>query len=154
MEKQFEVLKWEYEVLQVRFDRVMAERDELKARFSRAVLEVQQQASFKCALLEAKLKNLEGKDMGPRELRVSTFRCVRSIYCNLTKPRFGFSSFKTIPKLVVLQHSHTYVEVIQIVSWNIDLKIYDCHLLRVAYFLFCRLFNSILLKQRVSNRLE
>jgi hypothetical protein len=35
LEKQFEVLKWEYEVLQVRFDRVLADRDELKSRFSR-----------------------------------------------------------------------------------------------------------------------
>ncbi|KAL0819250.1 hypothetical protein ABMA28_008490 [Loxostege sticticalis] len=65
LEKQFEVLKWEYEVLQVRFDRVLAERDELKAR---AVLEVQQKASLKTALLEAKLKNLEARDLGPREM--------------------------------------------------------------------------------------
>ncbi|CAG4987658.1 unnamed protein product [Colias eurytheme] len=68
LEKQFEVLKWEYEVLQVRFDRILAERDELKARFSRAVLEVQQRASLKTALLEAKLKNMEGRDLGPREM--------------------------------------------------------------------------------------
>ncbi|CAH1635942.1 unnamed protein product [Spodoptera littoralis] len=68
LEKQFDVLKWEYEVLQVRFDRVQAERDELKARFSRAVLEVQQKASLKTALLEAKLKNMEGRDTGPGEI--------------------------------------------------------------------------------------
>ncbi|KAJ0172361.1 hypothetical protein K1T71_012334 [Dendrolimus kikuchii] len=68
LEKQFEVLKWEYEVLQVRFDRVLLERDELKSRFSRAVLEVQQKASLKTALMEAKLKNMEARDLGPREL--------------------------------------------------------------------------------------
>lgn len=70
LEKQFDVLKWEYEVLQVRFDRVLAERDELKMRFSRAVLEVQQKASLKTALLEAKLKNMEGRDAGPSEIHV------------------------------------------------------------------------------------
>ncbi|KAJ8711611.1 hypothetical protein PYW08_008565 [Mythimna loreyi] len=69
LEKQFDVLKWEYEVLQVRFDRIRRERDELKARFSRAVLEVQQKASLKTALLEAKLKNLEGREVGPREIQ-------------------------------------------------------------------------------------
>lgn len=69
--KQFEVLKWEYEVLQVRFDRMQTERDELKARFSRAVLEVQQRVSLKATLLEAKLKSLEARDLGPREIHVS-----------------------------------------------------------------------------------
>ncbi|XP_060805979.1 dynein regulatory complex subunit 4 [Amyelois transitella] len=68
LEKQFEVLKWEYEVLQVRFDRIMVERDELKSRFTRAVLEVQQRAALKTALLETKLKNMEGRDLGPTEL--------------------------------------------------------------------------------------
>ncbi|XP_061729626.1 dynein regulatory complex subunit 4 [Cydia pomonella] len=68
LEKQYEVLKWEYEVIQVRFDRVLAERDELKARFSRAVLEVQQKASMKTALLEAKLKDMYGRDKAPQEL--------------------------------------------------------------------------------------
>ncbi|XP_063378394.1 dynein regulatory complex subunit 4 isoform X1 [Cydia fagiglandana] len=68
LEKQYEVLKWEYEVIQVRFDRVLAERDELKARFSRAVLEVQQKASLKTALLEAKLKDMYGRDKAPQEL--------------------------------------------------------------------------------------
>jgi hypothetical protein len=37
----------------------------------RAVLEVQQKASLKTALLEAKLKNLESRDLGPREIHVS-----------------------------------------------------------------------------------
>ncbi|KAL4717030.1 hypothetical protein ACJJTC_016917 [Scirpophaga incertulas] len=68
LEKQFDVLKWEYEVLQVRFDKVLNERNELKSRFSRAVLEVQQRASLKTALLEAKLKNMEARDLGPREI--------------------------------------------------------------------------------------
>ncbi|XP_049886071.1 dynein regulatory complex subunit 4 [Pectinophora gossypiella] len=68
LEKQFEMLKWEYEVLQVRFDRVLSERNELKSRFSRAVLEVQQRSTLKTALLEAKVKQLEIKDLGPREL--------------------------------------------------------------------------------------
>ncbi|CAB3233787.1 unnamed protein product [Arctia plantaginis] len=68
LEKQFEVLKWEYEVLQVRFDRIQKERNELKARFSRAVLEVQQRASLKTALLETKLKNIEGRATAPTEI--------------------------------------------------------------------------------------
>ncbi|XP_034835930.1 dynein regulatory complex subunit 4 isoform X2 [Maniola hyperantus] len=68
LEQQFEVLKWEYEVLQVRFDRILKERDELKLRFSRAVLEVQQRASLKTALLEAKLKSFQGRDLNPREI--------------------------------------------------------------------------------------
>ncbi|XP_041983105.1 dynein regulatory complex subunit 4 [Aricia agestis] len=68
LEKQFEMLKWEHEVLQVRFDRVQAERDELKARFTKAVIEVQQRASLKTALLEVKLKNMEGRDLGPKDL--------------------------------------------------------------------------------------
>ncbi|XP_014354850.2 dynein regulatory complex subunit 4 [Papilio machaon] len=68
LEKQFEVLKWEYEVLQVRFDRIEKERNELKSRFSRAVLEVQQKVSLKTSLLEAKLKSLEARDLGPKEI--------------------------------------------------------------------------------------
>ncbi|GBP44830.1 Dynein regulatory complex subunit 4 [Eumeta japonica] len=68
LDKQYETLKWEGDVLQVRFDRIVAERDELKARFTRAVLEVQQKTSLKTALLEAKLKNLEGRDLGPSQL--------------------------------------------------------------------------------------
>ncbi|CAH2054839.1 unnamed protein product, partial [Iphiclides podalirius] len=68
LSKQFEVLKWEYEVLQVRFDGMQSERDELRARFSRAVLEVQQRVSLKATLLEAKLKNMEARDLGPKEI--------------------------------------------------------------------------------------
>lgn len=81
LEKQFEVLKWEYEVLQVRFDRIEGERDELKNRFSRAVLEVQQKASMKAALLEEKLKTFQHRDLGPRELRVGgiTYRVERPL---------------------------------------------------------------------------
>lgn len=60
-------------MLQVRFDRIQAERDELKSRFTRAVLEVQQRASLKTALLEAKLHNMEGRDLGPREMHVCPF---------------------------------------------------------------------------------
>lgn len=80
LEKQFEVLKWEYEVLQVRFDRVRLERDELKERFGRAVLEVQQKASLKTALMEAKLKNMETKVLGSRELHVCQINWRRLIY--------------------------------------------------------------------------
>lgn len=76
LEKQFEVLKWEYEVLQVRFDRIQKERNELKARFSRAVLEVQQRASLKAALLETKLKNVEGRATAPTEIHVRTHFCL------------------------------------------------------------------------------
>ncbi|XP_011547830.3 dynein regulatory complex subunit 4 [Plutella xylostella] len=69
LEKQFDVLKWEYEVLQVRFDRVKRERDELKNRFTRAVLEVQQKTSLKTALLEQRLKSMEGRTMVPRDMQ-------------------------------------------------------------------------------------
>lgn len=76
LEKQFEVLKWEYEVLQVRFDRIEKERNELKSRFSRAVLEVQQKVSLKTSLLEAKLQSLEARDLGPKEIHVSKL-CIK-----------------------------------------------------------------------------
>ncbi|KAJ2954636.1 hypothetical protein O0L34_g2930 [Tuta absoluta] len=68
LEKQYEVLKWEYEVLEVRFNRVLNERDELKARFTRSVLEVQQKATLRTALLESKLKTLQFHDAPNREL--------------------------------------------------------------------------------------
>lgn len=51
--------------------RILVERDELKCRFTRAVLEVQERAALKSALLETKLKNLEGRDLGPTEMNVS-----------------------------------------------------------------------------------
>lgn len=60
----------------MRFDRIEVERDELKSRFTRAVLEVQQRASLKTALLEAKLKNMESRDLGPREMHV----CIHFVY--------------------------------------------------------------------------
>lgn len=34
-------------------------------------MEVQQRASLKTALLEEKLKKMEGRDLGPREMHVS-----------------------------------------------------------------------------------
>lgn len=71
LEEQFEVLKWEYEVLQVRFDRILGERDQLKCRYSEAVQEVQQKAALKSALLHFKAKDLKCNDMRPREIAVS-----------------------------------------------------------------------------------
>nr|CAD7452108.1 unnamed protein product [Timema tahoe] len=57
-QKELENLKWENEVLQLRFKKVEEERDELHNRFVSAILELQQKAALKSVLLEKKLAAL------------------------------------------------------------------------------------------------
>nr|XP_033798757.1 dynein regulatory complex subunit 4 isoform X2 [Geotrypetes seraphini] len=57
-EKELKDLKWELEVLEQRFCKVQAERDELYAKFTKAIYEVQQKSGFKNLLLERKLTTL------------------------------------------------------------------------------------------------
>nr|CAD7589344.1 unnamed protein product [Timema genevievae] len=57
-QKELEDLKWENEVLQLRFKKVEEERDELHNRFVSAILELQQKAALKSVLLEKKLAAL------------------------------------------------------------------------------------------------
>ncbi|NWU91281.1 DRC4 protein, partial [Upupa epops] len=57
-QKQLKDLQWEHEVLEQRFIKVQAERDELYQKFTKAIHEVQQKTGFKNLLLERKLKGL------------------------------------------------------------------------------------------------
>ncbi|XP_029464188.1 dynein regulatory complex subunit 4 isoform X2 [Rhinatrema bivittatum] len=57
-EKELKDLKWEHEVLEQRFCKVQAERDELYTKFTKAIHEVQQKSGFKNLLLERKLLTL------------------------------------------------------------------------------------------------
>ncbi|KAM9302437.1 dynein regulatory complex subunit 4 [Gastrophryne carolinensis] len=57
-EKELNDLKWEHEVLEQRFQKVQAERDELYKKFTSAIQEVQQKTGFKNLLLERKLQAL------------------------------------------------------------------------------------------------
>ncbi|XP_023646085.1 dynein regulatory complex subunit 4 isoform X1 [Paramormyrops kingsleyae] len=57
-EKENKDLKWEHEVLEQRFGKVQAERDELYQKFTKAIQEVQQKSGFKNLLLEKKLEAL------------------------------------------------------------------------------------------------
>ncbi|NXJ14650.1 DRC4 protein, partial [Odontophorus gujanensis] len=57
-QKELKDLQWEHEVLEQRFSKVQAERDELYQKFTKAINEVQQKAGFKSLLLERKLKGL------------------------------------------------------------------------------------------------
>ncbi|NWR56199.1 DRC4 protein, partial [Bucorvus abyssinicus] len=59
-QKELKDLQWEHEVLEQRFSKVQAERDELYQKFTKAINEVQQKAGFKNLLLERKLKGLLG----------------------------------------------------------------------------------------------
>lgn len=54
-DKQLSDLVWETETLRMRCEALTEERDALKARFERSVMEVQQKAAMKCVLLERKL---------------------------------------------------------------------------------------------------
>ncbi|XP_043270069.1 dynein regulatory complex subunit 4 isoform X2 [Venturia canescens] len=56
--KDFENLKWENEVIELRFDKCQAERDELHSRFVSSILELQQKTGLKNVLLEKKLEKL------------------------------------------------------------------------------------------------
>ncbi|KAM6118005.1 dynein regulatory complex subunit 4 [Pterocles gutturalis] len=57
-QKELKDLRWEHEVLEQRFSKVQAERDELYQKFTRAIQEVQQKTGFKNLLLERKLQGL------------------------------------------------------------------------------------------------
>ncbi|RMC09377.1 hypothetical protein DUI87_14385 [Hirundo rustica rustica] len=57
-QKELKDLQWEHEVLEQRFGKVQAERDELYQKFTKAINEVQQKTGFKNLLLERKLKGL------------------------------------------------------------------------------------------------
>ncbi|NXU59834.1 DRC4 protein, partial [Turnix velox] len=57
-QKELKDLQWEHEVLEQRFSKVQAERDELYHKFTKAIQEVQQKTGFKNLLLERKLKGL------------------------------------------------------------------------------------------------
>ncbi|XP_012281371.2 growth arrest-specific protein 8 [Orussus abietinus] len=56
--KDLENLKWENEVLELRFEKCQSERDELHSRFVSAILELQQKTGLKNVLLEKKLEKL------------------------------------------------------------------------------------------------
>merc|ERR1719192_576756 len=51
-------LEWEHDVLEQRFEKVQAERDDLYRKFVKAIHEVQQKSNFKNLLLEKKLSAL------------------------------------------------------------------------------------------------
>jgi chromosome segregation ATPase len=57
-ESELKSLRWEHEVLEQRFAQVQQERDELYARFTMAIHEVQQKSGLKNILLEKKLSTL------------------------------------------------------------------------------------------------
>ncbi|XP_059926892.1 dynein regulatory complex subunit 4 [Gadus macrocephalus] len=57
-EQEAKDLKWEHEVLEQRFTKIQAERDELYTKFTQAIQEVQQKSGFKNLLLERKLTAL------------------------------------------------------------------------------------------------
>ncbi|XP_063266462.1 dynein regulatory complex subunit 4 isoform X1 [Prinia subflava] len=57
-QKELKDLQWEHEVLEQRFSKVQAERDELYQKFTKAINEVQQKTGFKNLLLERKLQAL------------------------------------------------------------------------------------------------
>jgi len=56
-----ESARWEHEILEQRYARLLAERDALAASFSAAVHEVKQKAGFKALVLEAKLSAAAGE---------------------------------------------------------------------------------------------
>ncbi|KAL3280066.1 hypothetical protein HHI36_017573 [Cryptolaemus montrouzieri] len=70
--KEFEDLKWANEALEIRFEKLQSEHQELKKRFNQAILEVQQKTSLKNILLEKRIKvlgeNVEQKDALIEEL--------------------------------------------------------------------------------------
>ena len=58
LDKEFKSLEWEHEVLEQRFQKTQAERDDLYKKFVKAIHEVQQKSGFKNLLLEKKLTAL------------------------------------------------------------------------------------------------
>ncbi|XP_053977350.1 dynein regulatory complex subunit 4 [Hylaeus volcanicus] len=70
VQKDFENLKWENEVLELRFEKCQSERDELHSRFVSAILELQQKTGLKNVLLEKKLEKLSDL-LEQREAQIS-----------------------------------------------------------------------------------
>ncbi|XP_012153528.1 growth arrest specific protein 8 [Megachile rotundata] len=68
--KDLENLKWENEVLELRFEKCQAERDELHSKFVSAILELQQKTGLKNVLLEKKLEKLSDL-LEQREAQIS-----------------------------------------------------------------------------------
>ncbi|XP_031366964.1 dynein regulatory complex subunit 4 [Apis dorsata] len=68
--KDLENLRWENEVLEVRFEKCQSERNELHARFVSAILELQQKTGLKNVLLEKKLEKLSDL-LEQREAQIS-----------------------------------------------------------------------------------
>lgn len=68
--KDYDNLKWENEVLELRFDKCQSERDELYSRFVSAILELQQKTGLKNVLLEKKLEKLS-ELLEQREVQIS-----------------------------------------------------------------------------------
>ncbi|KAL6420028.1 hypothetical protein ACFW04_011001 [Cataglyphis niger] len=68
--KDLENLKWENEVLELRFEKCQSERDELHSRFVSAIFELQQKTGLKNVLLEKKLEKLS-ELLEQREAQIS-----------------------------------------------------------------------------------
>ncbi|XP_011704734.1 PREDICTED: growth arrest-specific protein 8 [Wasmannia auropunctata] len=68
--KDLENLKWENEVLELRFEKCQSERDELHSRFVSAIFELQQKTGLKNVLLEKKLEKLSDL-LEQREAQIS-----------------------------------------------------------------------------------
>lgn len=58
MTKDYDNLKWENEVLELRFEKCQEERNELHSRFVSSILELQQRTGLKNVLLEKKMEKL------------------------------------------------------------------------------------------------
>ncbi len=74
-EDSLQSMKWEYEVLQQRFGRLRAERDDLFQKFQDTMYDVQQKAGFRGLLLEKKIvlaaSELEKKESQLTEILAS-----------------------------------------------------------------------------------
>ncbi|XP_035736213.1 dynein regulatory complex subunit 4-like [Vespa mandarinia] len=68
--KDYDNLKWENEVLELRFEKCQSERDDLHSRFVSAILELQQKTGLKNVLLEKKLEKLS-ELLEQREVQIS-----------------------------------------------------------------------------------
>lgn len=68
--KDLENLKWENEVLELRFEKCQSERDELHSRFVSAIFELQQKTGLKNVFLEKKLEKLS-ELLEQREAQIS-----------------------------------------------------------------------------------
>nr|XP_012222977.1 PREDICTED: growth arrest-specific protein 8 [Linepithema humile] len=68
--KDLENLKWENEVLELRFEKCQSERDELHSKFVSAIFELQQKTGLKNVLLEKKLEKLSDL-LEQREAQIS-----------------------------------------------------------------------------------